>query len=72
MKRINNAARTLLSVFSACYKFIRASYGHSDPLWPSVRAELKAAYALLPMVFSDLSAHMCSIVYAYDACPSGV
>ena len=44
--------RPLLSVLSATYQFIRSAGGEQVDLWPSVRAELSAARALLPFAFA--------------------
>ena len=43
--------RPCLSVFSSCYKLIRATYAHTTRLWRSVSAELRAFRGLLPLMY---------------------
>eukprot|EP00971_Amphidinium_carterae_P296523 5890637-Amphidinium_carterae.2 len=41
--------RPLLATFGACYSYIRRFYRSRRTLWPSVYAELKIAFSLLPL-----------------------
>eukprot|EP00959_Pyramimonas_sp_CCMP1952_P349048 7313366-Pyramimonas_sp.AAC.1 len=64
--------RPLLSVLSATYQFMRNIIGGGQvELWPSVRAELNAARALLPFASAQWSAPEHCEVVATDACPAG-
>lgn len=46
--------RELMSMFASEYRFIATPYLVRQPLWPSAWAELKHAWALLPMVRAEL------------------
>eukprot|EP00972_Heterocapsa_arctica_P003143 468226-Heterocapsa_arctica.AAC.1 len=45
--------RSSLAVFGTVYKFIRARYHTPSVLWPSVRKELEAFLALLPLLVHE-------------------
>lgn len=59
--------RGLLSVFQACYSFIRKHYGEEVQLWPEVQRELFWAASLICLVKKDLSAPWSNTVHATDA-----
>ncbi|CAK0814691.1 unnamed protein product, partial [Prorocentrum cordatum] len=67
---ISMLRRPLLSVLSATYQFIRSAGGEQVDLWPSVRAELSAARALLPFAFAQWRLPWHGEVVATDACPT--
>ena len=63
--------RELLSLLHASYLYVSRSYLKRQPLWPSVREELRQARDLLPTImgFMDLSWH--ATVLAVDASKTG-
>ena len=63
--------RSLMSVFSSTYKFVRKSYDTRCPLWSSVRQELRTFLGLLPLCFADWAREWNTLVSASDASLSG-
>ena len=63
--------RETLSVFHACYSFVRSHYEIACPLWPTVRDELVAFKGLMITLISSWSLPWNEYVMASDACPSG-
>ena len=63
--------RSLLSVFSSIYKFVRKTYDARAPLWASVREELQTFLGLLPLCYADWSREWNTMVSASDASLSG-
>jgi len=63
--------RGYLSLMRATYNFSRAGFRTSQPLWPSVAAELRTMRDLLPLLFTPLDRPYCSTVWQTDACESG-
>ena len=59
--------RSLLSVFQACYAFIRKQYHQEVQIWAEVRRELFWAASLICLVEKDLSSVWSSRVHATDA-----
>ena len=63
--------RELLSILGSAYKFIADSYERRQPLWPSVRKELRQALALLPLAQASMQREWHTEVMAYDASEYG-
>jgi hypothetical protein len=64
-------ARSGLSIFSACYRFIADHGHHRAVMWPSVRRELRLALGLVFAVEVDLGAPTCKEVHLGDASNAG-
>lgn len=63
--------RETLCIVDQCYAFVRAHYGRSARLWPSVRRELRQAVALLPLMRRRIASAWCDTVTASDSSPFG-
>lgn len=59
--------RGMLSVFQACYVYVRRHYEEIHELWPEVRRELFWAGSLIALVRKDLDAEWSEVVHATDA-----
>ena len=59
--------RGFLSVFQACYVFVRKHYEKETELWPEVKRELFWASSLVCLLRRDLGAPWSSTVHATDA-----
>ena len=60
-----------LSVFRACYSFVQRFRGKRAEPWPQVRAELRVADSLLPLVRAELGRRWCATVFCSDAATHG-
>lgn len=59
--------RGFLSIFQACYVFIRKHYDNTVQIWPEVHRELFWASSLICLIRRDLKARWSSTVHATDA-----
>ncbi|CAK0855849.1 unnamed protein product, partial [Prorocentrum cordatum] len=57
----------MLSIFSAVYVFADRYFGQPARVWASVRRELRAAWALLPLAVADMSLPWSPAVASVDA-----
>ncbi|CAK0806514.1 unnamed protein product, partial [Prorocentrum cordatum] len=57
----------MLSIFSAVYVFADRYFGQPARVWASVRRELRAAWALLPLAVADVSLPWSPAVASVDA-----
>ena len=64
-------ARPALSIFSACYAFIQASYDKASPLWVTVRRELLAFRGVLLLLNQDWWRPWNRLVSSSDSSLSG-
>ena len=64
--------RFLFSIFNNAYHFAELYQRRPRRLWPSVKAEFRLAWALLPCAVADCSSPWSTHVTAVDASPSGV
>lgn len=63
--------RSVLSVLSALYKFVRSCYDEPQRLWPSCREELVAFLGVMPLVVAEWRTPWSDDVLAYDSCEEG-
>ncbi|CAK0826416.1 unnamed protein product [Prorocentrum cordatum] len=63
--------RECLSIFNGVYRFIQVAGPTPMKLWPSVRQELSAVAALLPLMWASSRAPWLGTLYASDASPRG-
>ena len=59
--------RGFLSIFQACYVFVRKHYRQRVPLWPEVARELRWASSLVCLIRRDMGAKWSTKVHATDA-----
>ena len=59
--------REFLSIFQACYVYIRRGFSEGTLLWGAVRRELFWAISLLPLLHRDLGMEWSEEVHATDA-----
>jgi integrase len=65
------ARRPFFAIFSAVYRFIEKADFRVFTIWHSVKAELKLAVKLAPLLFADLAAPWFDRMFAVDASSSG-